>query len=158
MQRIAGIVTALALVSVSACSKSSSSGSSETPKAPTNLTAVPQTGGAHLTWQDNSDNESQFMIDRKDPGADWKTVGMVPFNTTLYHDIGVSAGMTYSYRVMAMPKSGDNGSYSNEVTFIAPAASSTAGTGATGTSGAGAAGTDSGHDAHHPGTSGAGGA
>jgi hypothetical protein len=77
-------------------------------------------GGAHRTWKDNSDNEGSFMLERKvgtDAFAVYKTLD---FNTTVYHDADVKAGMAYGYRVMAMPKSGGHTAstkYSNEVMF-----------------------------------------
>ena len=112
-----------------------------TVAAPTSLKAEPVDGGAHLTWKDNSDNESEFMIERMDHGGDaqWSTLATVPFDTAQYHDATVKAGTTYMYRVMAMPKSGEHkdGKYSNEVTFVAPAAGSGAGIAEQGAAGAG---------------------
>jgi hypothetical protein len=136
---------ATTLLSVSACKTSDSSSSTDAVKAPSDLTAEPLDGGAHLTWHDNSENEAEFMIERKMEGEDWKNVGMVPFNTTSFHDPNLMDGATYMYRVMAMPKSGDHGSYSNEAKCV-------------GQHGSGAAGESSPHDAHHPAASGAGGA
>jgi hypothetical protein len=110
--------------------------------APTQLKVVALEGGAHLTWKDNSDNESEFMIERKTGGSGWTAVGDVPFDTTQYHDGSIQAGATYTYRVMAMPKSGghdeENGAFSNEVDFTAPD-----------DAGAGAAAGSSAHDDHH---------
>ena len=103
---------AITLSSLSACKSSDT----DAVKAPSDLTAEPLDGGAHLTWKDNSDNEAEFMIERKMMGEDWKTVGTVPFNTTSHHDPNLMNDATYMYRVMAMPKSGEHGSYSNEVT------------------------------------------
>lgn len=110
--------------------------------APTGLKVEALEGGAHLTWKDNSDNESEFMIERKSGSEPWKAIGNVPFDTTQYHDAGIQAGVSYTYRVMAMPKSGghdeQNGAFSNEVVFTAPADAG----------GAGAAGSAA-HEAHH---------
>lgn len=136
MKTLATISTFLMLSSLSACKSSSSS--DDTVAAPSNLVVEPLDGGAHLTWHDNSDNEASFMIERKMVGEDWMTVGTVPFNTTTYHDPQIMAGATYMYRIMAMPKSGDHGSYSGEAMC-------------TGAGGSGAAGSGTGHDAHHTG-------
>ena len=110
MKRIAVIAVA-ALAGWTACGNDTSSdtaaGAAINP--PTGLTAVPLSGGAHLTWMDNSDNEAEFMIERKTGSADWSTIGTVPFNTTLYHDAGLTPGTTYVYRVMAMPQEGEGG-------------------------------------------------
>jgi hypothetical protein len=139
MKLLASLAVAFTLLSQGACTSSTSS-STEAVKAPSELSVEPLDGGAHLTWHDNSDNEAEFMIERKMTGEDWKNAGMVPFNTTSFHDPNLMAGATYMYRVMAMPKSGEHGSYSNEATCMGPG-------------GSGAAG-GSPHDAHHGGAAG----
>jgi len=90
------------------------------PAAPSNLTAEPLLGGAHLTWKDNSDNETQFMILRKEMtgGADFTAIAVIPFNTSVYHDAPLSSGKTYLYRVMAHGDAGS--SESNEATVTMP--------------------------------------
>jgi len=100
-------------------------------KAPSDLKVVALEGGAHLTWKDNSDNESGFMIERMTSAGAWAPVGDVPFDTTQYHDANLTAGTTYMYRVMAVPKTGGDaaGAYSEEVMFTAPSTSVSAGTG-----------------------------
>lgn len=93
------------------------------PNPPTDLKAAALSGGAHLTWKDNSDDESAFMIERMVGTAAYTQLTSVPFDTTAYHDPNLAPG-TYMYRVMAMPKSGSHeagtGKYSNEVTFTTP--------------------------------------
>jgi hypothetical protein len=141
MKLFATFAIAFTLWSQGACTSSSSGSTTDAVKAPSELSVEPLDGGAHLTWHDNSDNEAEFMIERKMDGEDWQTVGMVPFNTTSFHDPNLMAGATYMYRVMAMPKNGEHGSYSNQATCMGPA-------------GAGAAGGGSPHDAHHGGAAG----
>ena len=95
-------------------------GASTTVNAPSNLMASVVDGGGHLTWKDNSTNESGFMIERKSGPGSWATVGDVPFDTTQFHDPDLAPG-TYTYRVMAMPKSGEhdaNGAYSMEAMLV----------------------------------------
>jgi len=132
MNRTIQITALVALAVCSACTSKDTA----TPgiNAPSNLKVEALDGGAHLTWQDNSDNESQFMIERMTDATDWSTVGMVPFNTTQYHDPNLTPGTMYMYRVMAMPPSGGKGAYCSQVTFAAPSP------GAAGPGGAGAAG------------------
>lgn len=90
------------------------------PAAPTNLTGSVLSGGAHLTWTDNSDNETQFMIMRKEVGgADFTTVATPTFNTTTYHDAPLTSGKTYVYMVMAMNDAGESPG-SNEVMVAIP--------------------------------------
>lgn len=117
--------------------------------APTALKVEALEGGAHLTWKDNSNNESEFMIERMVGTADWSTLASVPFDTTQYHDASIAPGTTYMYRVMAMPKSGTHseGAYSGEVTFVAPTVS-------TGSSAGGASGSTGEHTGHVSGAAG----
>jgi hypothetical protein len=94
------------------------------PNPPSDLMAQELSGGAHLTWKDNSDNEAGFMVERKVGAGAFETLANVPFDTTQFHDAPLTSGTPYGYRVMAMPKQGghDTGTteYSNEVTFTAP--------------------------------------
>lgn len=119
------VFVALALVGCG----SSNSGSA-VPAAPSDLKAEELEGGAHLTWKDNSDNESGFMIERKVGATDYTTLATVPFNTTQYHDPNLTAGTAYTYHVMAMGKeAGKDSGFSNEVNFILGAGSNDGGTG-----------------------------
>ena len=91
-----------------------------TPNPPSDLMAEELSGGAHLTWKDNSDNEASFMIERMVGSGSYETLATVPFDTTAYHDAPLTIGTTYMYRVMATAKSGHSADakYSNEVTFM----------------------------------------
>jgi hypothetical protein len=113
LKNVVWIAAVLALVSASACG-SGDSGSSDAVAAPSDLMAVPRDGGSHLTWKDNSGNETEFMIERKSGSGNWETIGTVPFNTTQYHDANVMSDTEYMYRVMAMSKQGTHGPASNE--------------------------------------------
>ena len=107
---------------------SSSSSPSPVPGAPSELKAAELEGGAHLTWKDNSNNESGFMIERKAGTADYTTLTTVPFDTTQYHDPNLTAGTLYTYHVMAMGKeAGKDSDFSNEVTFMLGGASTDGG-------------------------------
>lgn len=102
-----------------ACSSDSSTPATK-PAAPSGLAAAALSGGAHLTWTDNSDNEEMFMIVRMEVGtdADYKNIGMVDFDVTAYHDPVLTSGKQYKYMVMSMNAAGT--SNSNEITFDAP--------------------------------------
>ena len=94
-------------------------GSGAGPEAPTQLTVAALSGGAHLTWKDNSTDEAHFMIERMKHGAGgYEPLASVPFNTTAYHDAPLVAGTVYMYRITAMNDDGE--SDSNEVSFTAP--------------------------------------
>lgn len=87
------------------------------PKAPTGLVVAPLSGGAHLTWTDNSADETEFVIERKTTG-DFAVLGTVAFNTTAYHDGALEAGATHTYRVRARNAEGTSDP-SNEGTLDA---------------------------------------
>lgn len=89
------------------------------PAAPTALTVSLLSGGAHLTWTDNSNDETEFMVMRKEAGAaDFTSVASTPFNTMTYHDAGLTSGKTYVYKVMAHNDAG--ASESNEASLAIP--------------------------------------
>lgn len=109
------MVALLVLVSGGACGGGDDdAASSDGVAAPSDLKAEPLDGGAHLTWKDNSDDEAEFMIERKSGSGDWEMVATLPFNTTQYHDAQVMGDTDYMYRVMAMAKDGKHGPASNE--------------------------------------------
>jgi FtsP/CotA-like multicopper oxidase with cupredoxin domain len=88
--------------------------------APSNLTAAAQAGPqVNLTWRDNSNNETGFVIERSIDSASYTVVGTVAADTTSYVDTSVAAGNSYVYRVKAV--NGDVSSpYSNIVSVTIP--------------------------------------
>ncbi len=69
--------------------------------APTNLTAkVGPNGQVNLAWQDHSNNESAFQIERSSNGITFVVIGTTATNTPKYNDINAVAGQNY-YRVTA---------------------------------------------------------
>ncbi len=85
------------------------------PSAPSdlNLTVI-SSSEIDLDWQDNSDNEDGFKIERKTGvGGTWSQIGTVSANTTSYSDNGLSPNTAYYYRVCAYNTDGTS-SYSNE--------------------------------------------
>lgn len=102
--------------SLAACASDDASG----PAAPTNLTVAPLGAGAHVTWKDNSKDESEFIIMRQQMGTDtaMKELARVPFNGTAYHDEPITSGATYMYMVVASNENGE--SESEHATFVAP--------------------------------------
>ena len=87
--------------------------------APSNLKA--QLGGGRsrvvVTWQDNSNNEQGFAIERAaSPSTAYTQVGQVAANATRFVQTGVASG-TYSYRVRAYnTTTGQYSAYSNTAT------------------------------------------
>jgi len=84
------------------------------PAAPTALSASVQAGPqVLLTWTDKAKNESGFVVERSDNGGAYAVVATPGVKTTSYTDAAVSAGNTYTYRVMAV-NAGGSSAYSNE--------------------------------------------
>jgi len=85
------------------------------PAAPSSLHAsVLETGVIRLSWQDNSNNETGFVIEKKTDSGSFEIAGTVEKNITSYTDSGVTAGHSYTYRVRAQNPLGSSG-YSNQV-------------------------------------------
>jgi hypothetical protein len=60
-----------------------------------------------LTWTDNSDSETEFLIERSLNGTDgWAQIGSVDANVTEFSDTDLEPGTPYYYRVRAY-RSGD---------------------------------------------------
>jgi hypothetical protein len=70
--------------------------------APSNLTAVVVSGSQiNLTWTDNSQDETGFLIERSLDGVHWTQVAAVGANVTSYHSTGLRRHTKYYYRVRA---------------------------------------------------------
>lgn len=117
---VLGMVLASGGGALGACGDSTSHGPLP-PAAPTNLAATTTAPSEiTLTWQDNSDNEASFELERC-TGVGCTTftqVATLPPNTTGYQDQGLSAGASYSYRVCAHNAGGDS-YYSNTAAAMA---------------------------------------
>lgn len=84
------------------------------PAAPSDLQArAISTSDIILTWADNSNNESSFVVERSSSCASgFAMVGTAGADRTEYHDGGLAASTSYCYRVMASNSVG-NSAYSN---------------------------------------------
>jgi len=77
------------------------------PNAPSGLVVTPTgTTTMHLSWQDNSDNETSFKIWRSTDGTNFSNVGSVGANVTSYNDSGLTSNTLYYYRISAENNSG----------------------------------------------------
>jgi chitodextrinase len=96
------------------------------PVAPSGLVALAVSSSQiNLTWQDNSSNESGFMVQRASSSSGpWTQIGIVGANVTSCAHTGLTASTTYFYRVCAYNASG-NSSYSSVTSATTPAAPDT---------------------------------
>lgn len=93
------------------------------PNAPTNLTLErrPGTGGVRVYWQDNSTNETAFIIERSTNGGNFvvigTSIGAGPYTgSRFYTDRTVNRNNVYAYRVRATNDAGYS-DYSNTATI-----------------------------------------
>lgn len=91
------------------------------PDAPSSLRASVVSGsGITLLWNDNSNNETSFIIERYDDSQKkYVTIGTATEDSTTYTDNTAVQGRTYIYRVYAYNGMGRSASPSNEVTINA---------------------------------------
>jgi len=91
------------------------------PSAPTNLAAFPDTFFIGLSWDDNSNNEDGFKIERKnnlpDFAGQWVLIDSVGANIHSYTNTGLTPNTDYFYRIYAYNEFG-NSAYSDSVGVI----------------------------------------
>jgi len=82
------------------------------PAAPSNLqVAVHSLSQLGVTWDDNSDNETGFRVERRvgaNKNGPWVEVALLGVNATSYLDTDVEPNETYTYRVKATNTGGDS--------------------------------------------------
>jgi len=80
-------------------------------------------GSARLAWQDNSNNETVFNIERKNGVCNgplpWAEIATVTSNVVSYTDVGLTEGASVCYRVAASNSAGKSG-FTNEAAFAVP--------------------------------------
>jgi uncharacterized protein YkwD len=85
-------------------------GASQPPVAPTDLHAIARPKFVQLSWRDNADTETGYLVFRSaDGGATWATItDALPVDTTGYRDrdTAVERGQSYAYVVVAVNPSG----------------------------------------------------
>ncbi len=91
------------------------------PAAPSDLTAQPLAGGRiALAWQDNSDNESAFRLERRrNGGGAFQLLANLGPDVTTFEDAGLTPGTSFIYRVRAQNAVGAS-PYSDPVTVTVP--------------------------------------
>lgn len=73
-----------------------------------------ETTKVEIEWQDNSNNETGFKIERKLGSSAYEEIGSVGAGITAYEDTGLLGGTTYTYQVRSYNGFG-NSDYSNSI-------------------------------------------
>lgn len=85
---------------------------------PTNLQAIAASGAViNLTWNDTSNGEESFVIERKTGSEAFHEVGTTAADVQNYSDPGLASGTEYTYRIFAKAPTGffkKDSAYSNE--------------------------------------------
>lgn len=97
------------------------------PTAPSNanLTWNPDTNTFNLTWQDNSSEETGYVVERQVFGTNsWSVVGNLTANTTSFNETTFFPENSYQYRVKAKNGSGDSAYATSQAVDVLNAPSS----------------------------------
>lgn len=114
------IALALLILANLSCSSSDDPVVEVAPASPTSLTGTLVYNLVRLNWNDISNNESGFKIERKLLNGNFSVIGTVSANTTTYDDNSISTGQTYIYRVYSYNSAGNSASFTNEFTISIP--------------------------------------
>lgn len=114
------IALALLILANISCSSSDDPVVEVASASPTNLTGTLVNNLVRLNWNDISNNESGFKIERKLLNGNFSVIGTVTANTTTYDDNSISTGQTYIYRVYSYNSAGNSASYTNEFSITIP--------------------------------------
>lgn len=89
------------------------------PAAPSGLAvdlagvSTAQTDRLHIRWNDNSNNEDGFTLERGPDGAGFTPLLNLSAGATEYMDTGLAVNTSYYYRVKAYSSSGGDSAYTN---------------------------------------------
>jgi uncharacterized protein (TIGR02145 family) len=85
------------------------------PEGPTNLIAnTISSSEIELSWKDNSENESEFKIERKTGSEEYTLLSTTRKDVTIYKDKNLAENTTYSYKVYAVNSLNEASTKSNE--------------------------------------------
>ena len=77
-------------------------GSNPSSQAIATFTIVTPAPQITLTWQDNSNNENNFSVERKTGTGAYAQIALAGINVVSYLDTSVTRGVTYCYRIRAI--------------------------------------------------------
>ena len=92
------------------------------PTAPDGLTATAVSAfQINLSWSDNSNNETGFLVERSTDGSNWTQIGTTAANATTYQATNLAAETTYYFRVRGT-NAGLNSAYTSTASATTPVA------------------------------------
>jgi uncharacterized delta-60 repeat protein len=103
------------------------------PAAPTNLTITQKLaagiGSAYLQWDDNTDNETDYIIQREDlsgSSASWEPIATLGPDQNEYNDTLPNTSDVYDYQVIAVGSGGNSQPSNTVLVWFAPLVSAIA--------------------------------
>lgn len=106
-------------VGLSACDHACTLCDHDEPAAAYDLAAEIGEGGVLLTWEDASEIEDSYVVQRRDEDeGDFRELARLDEDAVEYLDADVKAGTTYVYRIEAVNDAGS--SISDEVEVMVP--------------------------------------
>ena len=81
------------------------------------LLSTAYAGQLTLSWNESSDNEEGFKIERSVDGGSFQQIATVGVNVATYTDVTVEDNQSYAYRLKAFNRFGDSG-YSNTASGV----------------------------------------
>lgn len=80
------------------------------PSPPRGLLALAEAGRVRLVWEASRDEDTVgYVLERRDPGADWRRITEEPVSELELLDEGLVPGLTYEYRALAVDAAGNEG-------------------------------------------------
>ena len=93
---------------------------------PTNLnftnaltSGTPAASSLTVNWNDNSTNETNYVLERSLNGTAFSVIATLPANTTSYNETGLTPNTSYYYRVKAVNAT-DSSVYTANATIVTP--------------------------------------
>ena len=89
-------------------------------KAEASTDIATSTSSVRISWIDNSDSESYFVLERSLDSLHFTQVAIAPMDTTSYIDTALVPNTTYYYRIKAVVNNEQASAYSDWVTVTTP--------------------------------------
>ena len=110
------ILIVFGILILNSCTSDTSETSNIIPISPTNLSGIVVSNTQiDLFWEDQSNNENGFKIERKTQNGTFETIGTTDLNISTFTDSNLTPGTIYIYRVISYNAIGNAENYSNQL-------------------------------------------